>query len=301
MRWLIIVIVASSLFLFAAPPARADDPPGAKLFGTYCAGCHGAAGKGGLAPAISTDSYLSTHDDAAIAQVVTDGMTATGMPAWSKAKGGALSDNQIADIVAYLRSLGSAAPAVAPSAVAQPASAANQVFVQAKLTVTQSTSATGDAVLTATLTDSESHPVSGATIAFSRATTFGVIDLGTVKTSASGMASLNIREIPQAAREIVATFNGDKNREAVTAKIVLGSQQLAQTSEDFNSRAVRLSVGDEPLLAPEGSLITPNPPLLPTALFALVVGCVWAMYAFVVSQIVGIWQVRNQSTASRFR
>jgi mono/diheme cytochrome c family protein len=54
------------LFARAAQPARADDPPGAKLFATYCAGCHGAAGKGGFAPAIGDEKFLSAHEDAAI-------------------------------------------------------------------------------------------------------------------------------------------------------------------------------------------------------------------------------------------
>ena len=61
------------IFAFAAQPARADDPPGAKLFATYCAACHGAAGKGGGAPAIGAAAYLNAHDDATITQITTDG------------------------------------------------------------------------------------------------------------------------------------------------------------------------------------------------------------------------------------
>jgi hypothetical protein len=78
--------------------------------------------------------------------------------------------------------------------------------------------------------------------------------------------------------------------DASSAKVALAPQVAAQASGAFNPTGVRLSVGDEPLLAPEGSLITPNPPLLPAALFAIVVGCVWMMYGFVVSQVVGIWK-----------
>ena len=44
---------------------------------------------------------------------------------------------------------------------------------------------------------------------------------------------------------------------------------------------------------PDGNLITPNPPLVPATLFALVVLGVWSMYAFVISQIVGIWRLRG--------
>jgi mono/diheme cytochrome c family protein len=277
------------LFVFAAQPARADDPPGAKLYGTYCAGCHGAAGKGGFAPAVSTEKYLTAHDDAAITRVIDEGMTAMGMPAWSKSKGGTLSDSQITDIVAYLRSFAPAnAVAAAPSAAqVQPA---NPVFIQTILTVTQSTNPAGDIVLSAMLADYTGYPVSDAAIVFSRATIFGAIDLGTVKTGANGFASLTLRQVPEAAREIGATFKGDKSMDASTALIALEPRQVATSSGDFAVNGVRLSVGDEPLLAPEGSLITPNPPLVPTALFALVVGCVWAMYGFVIYQVYGIWK-----------
>jgi hypothetical protein len=150
--------------------------------------------------------------------------------------------------------------------------------------------AAGDIVLSAMLTDYEGYPVDGAVIDFSRSTTFGVLDIGAARTSANGMASLNVRGMPEAAREIAATFRGDQSMDASAAKITLEPQQLAQAPGGFKSNGVQLSVGDEPLVAPEAGLITPNPPLVPSALFALVVGCVWATYAFVVSQVVGIWK-----------
>ncbi len=277
------------LFAFAAQPARADDPPGAKLFTTYCAACHGAGGKGGFAPAIGTEAYLTAHDNAAITQATRDGVIGKGMPAWSKSKGGTLTDDQIADIVAYLRSLAPAttAPVPVPSAVAPPTP--NVVYVQTKLAVTQSTNAEGDTVLVATLKEYNGYPVGSAVIAFSRATTFGIVDLGTAKTDSLGNAALVLREQPESAREVAATFKGDKNLEASAAEIVLEQPTLAISSGNINTNGVRLSV-DEPLLAPEGSLITPNPPLLPTMLFVLVVGCVWATYGFVISQVIGIWK-----------
>ncbi len=277
------------LFIFAAQPARADDPPGAKLFTTYCAGCHGAAGKGGFAPAIGDEKFLSAHDDVAITKSTTEGVTARGMPAWSKANGGTLTDSQITDIVTYLRSLAPGASAqTAPVSPSAPQAATNVVFVQTKIEISQSVDADGHTIVTALLKEYNGYPVAGETIAFTRPTLFGGLDLGTAKTGANGIASVTLTDKPESG-QIAAVFKGDKSWDASSTQVALELRTVAASS-NFNANGVRLSVGDEPLLAPEGSLITPNPPLIPTALFALVVGCVWAMYAFVVSQVVGIWK-----------
>ncbi len=284
------------LFIFAAQPARADDPPGAKLFVTYCAGCHGAAGKGGFAPAIGDEKFLSAQDDAAITRSTTEGITAKGMPAWSKAKGGTLTDSQIADIVTYLRSLAPGASAqTAPVSPSVPQTATNIVFVQTKIEISQSVDPYGNTLVTALLKEYNGYPVAGETIAFSRPTLFGALDLGAAKTGANGIASLTLTDTPESG-QIAAVFKGDKSWDASSTQVALEPRAVASSSS-FNANGVRLSVGDEPLLAPEGSLITPNPPLVPTALFALVVGCVWAMYGFVIYQVYGIW--KNGRVAER--
>jgi mono/diheme cytochrome c family protein len=287
------VIGIALLFAFAAQTARADDPPGAKFYATYCAACHGASGKGGFAPAIGSEKYLSAKNDAAITQATRDGVTAKGMPAWSKSKGGALTDDQIADIVTYLRSLAPAASAPAQNATAEPAT--NSVLAQTKLTVAQSTNAEGDTILGATLKDNDGTPVSGAVIAFSRAATFGTVDLGTAKTDANGIAALVLHEVPDSAREVMAAFKGDKNLGASAIKIVLEPPTVATSGGNFKVSGTRLSV-DEPLLPPEGNLITPNPPLVPTVILALVVGCVWTTYGYVMYQVYRIWRRRRGET-----
>lgn len=289
-RWMLRL---AGLFAFviilalAAQTAGADNPPGAKLFATYCAACHGDAGNGSIAPAVGKDKYLSAHDDAAIAKAIADGMPSTGMPAWSKSKGGALTDEQVKDIVAYLRSLATTNVSV-PSTLSQPV--ASTAPAQTKLTVDQTTNADGEVVLNAFLKEYNGTPVSGATIAFSRATSFGIVDLGTAKTGVNGTAMLVLPQVPESAREVTLAFQGDKNLDASATRVVLEPRTIVTTSSgDFNSSAVQLSL-DEPLLPPEGSLITPNPPLLPTTLLVLVVGCIWATYGYVVYQLFGIWK-----------
>ena len=81
-----------------------SEPSGAELYTLNCAGCHGAAGKGGLATALGIPAYLATHDDSTITRLTSKGMPNTGMRAFGKANGGTLTDEQISSIVKYLRS-----------------------------------------------------------------------------------------------------------------------------------------------------------------------------------------------------
>lgn len=284
------------LLALAVQPARADDPAGAKLFATDCAACHGAGGKGGAAPAIGSEEFLNAHDDAAITKTTAEGVMAKGMPAWSKAKGGTLTDSQIADIVAYLRSLAPSATAqTAPATPTAAQATANAIYVETKIEVSQVVDADGNIVVNALLKEYNGYPVSGENIAFSRPTLFGALDLGTAKTGANGLATTTLTNIPENGK-IAAVFAGDKNWVASSTETALEPRSVVMAGA-FNSNGVNLSLVDQPLLAPEGSLITPNPPLVPAALFLLVVGFIWTLYALVVSQVVGIW--RAGRTANR--
>ncbi len=289
-----------ALAVIAVQPAGADDVPGAGLFDTYCAGCHGAAGSGGAAAAIGSQQYLSSHTDEELAQITGDGIAAEGMPAWNKAKGGALTDDQIAAIVAYLRSLSStsSAPATeaapAPTATPAPAPVAAK-YSTTKVTVSQSFNDDGKRVLTAQLRRSDDTAVAGAPIVFERSTTFGTLDLGIVKTDETGAASLVILEVPDSARVVDILFKGDPNLGSSAARIVL-QPTLASVLGNGNRGGVQMSVGGEPLLTPEGSLITPNPPLVPALLFLGVVLGVWLMYGYVVYQVIAI---RNSKPRTR--
>lgn len=290
-RSIAIVLTVVSIFVLSPQTTRADDPPGAKLFGTYCAGCHGGEGKGGGALAIGSAQYLNANDDAKITRVTSEGAVSKGMPAWSKAKGGALSDDQIANVVVYLRSLattGNASTASAPSSV---------FLTETKMFATQSVNAEGETMLTALLQDYTGFPVAGASIAFTRATLWGFAEVGTARTGANGIATFMVPELPSSAREMAVAFNGDKKFSAAAAKIALVSQvETASSPSHLNLSGIHLSI-EEPLLSPEGSLITPNPPLLLTVLIVLVVSCVWATYGFVFYQAYGI--LKHGRTQSR--
>ncbi len=290
-----IIIWTSLIALFwpAAATARADDPPGAKLFATYCAACHGASGKGGFATAVGDQAYLDAHKDDALTQVIANG-TSKGMPAWGKAKGGTLTDDQIADIVAFLRSLG-APTATAQTQSAPVAPAANQVFIDTKMALAPAANAEGGIILNASLTEYTGYPVVGAKVTFVRKTMWGNLDLGSAKTDNAGHAALPLSDMPNGA-EVVASFQGDKNLNPSQTQVAVDLPAIASSAATANVRTNSISLSvDEPLLAPEGSLITPNPPLVPTTLFILVVLGVWTMYGYVAYQLVSIWRRRGKA------
>ncbi len=289
---IIVLITLLALFLPAAVTARADEPPGAKLFATYCAACHGASGRGGFATAVGDRSYLDAHGDDALTQVIANG-TPKGMPAWGKAKGGTLTDDQIGDIVTFLRSL--AAPSSGAQAQSAPvAPATTQVFIDTKLALAPAANAGGGVVLTAALTEYTGYPVVGAKVTFVRRTMFGDMDLGAAKTDNAGHAALLLGDVPNGA-EVVASFQGDKNLNPSRTESAVDVSAISSAAAAANPRTnlILLSV-DEPLLPPEGSLITPNPPLVPTTLFVLVVLGVWMMYGYVAYQLVAIKRQRSK-------
>ncbi len=91
-----------------------DKAKGKRLYSTYCSNCHGASGKGdGLAakslqikPANHTDGkFMSQLSGKYLHDIIAKGGSGVGkspfMPAW----GSLLKEQQIRDIVSYVRSL----------------------------------------------------------------------------------------------------------------------------------------------------------------------------------------------------
>jgi mono/diheme cytochrome c family protein len=103
-------VVLSTAFMAYA----ADVEQGKKLYGQFCVTCHGQSGKGdgpGAAalnpkPRDHTDKeYMSKLSDDDLLKVIKNGGASVGksplMPPW----GASLKDDQIQDIIAYVRTL----------------------------------------------------------------------------------------------------------------------------------------------------------------------------------------------------
>lgn len=73
---------------------------GEALFKVYCAACHGENGKGAAPTTVVLAQAAAGMDDAVLQGFVTNGLPGTRMPAFGKT----LSQEQIADLIAFVRS-----------------------------------------------------------------------------------------------------------------------------------------------------------------------------------------------------
>lgn len=103
------------LAAFAATPARAsaqsqaDTDQGKLLFNGMCVECHGAGGAGGEAPSLNRARLSHAPDEAALANVISNGIPNTAMPRIRR-----FTENETRQLVAYVRSLGKVAEAKVP-------------------------------------------------------------------------------------------------------------------------------------------------------------------------------------------
>jgi len=65
------------------------------LYGSNCAGCHGAKGKLGPAPPLDDAIFLSIIPDESLLRVISEGRPGTPMPAFARDRGGPLTDTQV--------------------------------------------------------------------------------------------------------------------------------------------------------------------------------------------------------------
>lgn len=83
-----------------------DAQRGSRVFARLCAGCHGPGGIGSYAPALANPVFQTTADPAFIYRTISYGRIDAAMPAFRQPGRGGLSDAQIVDLIAYVRSLG---------------------------------------------------------------------------------------------------------------------------------------------------------------------------------------------------
>ena len=93
---------------------------GQKLYATYCSSCHGDKGRGDGAagkalpvkPADHTDGKLmNSFSDEFLLNIISKGGAAVSKSAFMPAWGAVLKENQLRDLVAYVRSIASPAKA----------------------------------------------------------------------------------------------------------------------------------------------------------------------------------------------
>lgn len=93
--------------------AAADISAGAATFAQHCAGCHGPEGRGGRgAPTLAAREFQALASEQQLVWLVSAGVPGTPMPAWHLDLGGPFSDQQVRQVVRYLRTLEPGAPSV---------------------------------------------------------------------------------------------------------------------------------------------------------------------------------------------
>jgi cytochrome c oxidase cbb3-type subunit III len=103
-RWLCTGAIAVAV---GAVPGRvgaqnnADIDGGRRLFQGMCVECHGAGGTGGDAPSLNRPRLNHAPDDTALANVIANGVPNTAMPRVRR-----FTQNELQQLVAYVRSLG---------------------------------------------------------------------------------------------------------------------------------------------------------------------------------------------------
>ncbi len=96
-----------------ARSARGRSDRGQVRFFAHCSACHGPTGEGKLGPSLSVPVLANRASDEFLFRTIADGRTNTAMPAFLAPNRGGFTDQDIDDLVAYLRTLG---PPPAPSA-----------------------------------------------------------------------------------------------------------------------------------------------------------------------------------------
>lgn len=77
---------------------------GFTLYAQYCIVCHGSEGEGIDAPALNDSRFLRESGDERIFSLISSGVPGTEMPAWSQLHGGPFTDQQINQLVVFIRS-----------------------------------------------------------------------------------------------------------------------------------------------------------------------------------------------------
>lgn len=112
-RWLFFFVSAvfATFLIFRTAYAQGNVDQGKALFLKNCAVCHGDDARGRVGPTLKKD-FPGIRVDLFLKETISSGVDGSVMPAWSKTKGGPLTDGDIDDIVSFIRSLGRPTPPI---------------------------------------------------------------------------------------------------------------------------------------------------------------------------------------------
>src|SRR5689334_1712484 len=121
MRSLILWLAALLGFVQARPTSV---PDGQRLYDQACVSCHGPAGQGDRGPALNRGTFVHGNEDGDLFRTIRAGVPGTEMPPFAR-----LTDEQVWQLVSYIRSLGRPdAPPASVTSISADATAGEGVF-----------------------------------------------------------------------------------------------------------------------------------------------------------------------------
>jgi mono/diheme cytochrome c family protein len=90
----------------------AAEASGGILYNENCVACHGENGEGKAGPALNSRELLKTTSDDVLFSLTRSGVPGTIMPAWGQTIGGPFTDEELRQLVAYIRSWEPTAPQI---------------------------------------------------------------------------------------------------------------------------------------------------------------------------------------------
>jgi mono/diheme cytochrome c family protein len=113
------ILVSFQIFIWREPARIEADEladreaailAGRVLYGENCGACHGDGGEGGVGPALNSSELLKQTSDQALFSLTRSGVPGTIMPAWGQAFGGPFTDEQVNQMVSFIRAWEPTAP-----------------------------------------------------------------------------------------------------------------------------------------------------------------------------------------------
>ena len=120
--WAGITAILMALLAVAVASAQGDPvTQGARLYADNCAVCHGTLGEGRVGARLK--DFPSISPQAFVKATVASGVPGSKMPAWSKARGGPLTDAEIDAIAVFVATWTTGSVPVAPTEAPRPLAA----------------------------------------------------------------------------------------------------------------------------------------------------------------------------------
>jgi cytochrome c oxidase cbb3-type subunit 3 len=113
------IITSFQIYILREPARVAADEArdksqavdeGRSLFVAYCPVCHGQQGEGVDGPSLNDKQFLAETTDQTIFSLISSGVPGSEMPAWNQLNGGPFTDQQVRQLVAFIRNWEPTAP-----------------------------------------------------------------------------------------------------------------------------------------------------------------------------------------------